>query len=173
MNSKLTVSPLESAYSSVWYTDVPEYGPNGGDDGVLCSPRSSVPTYASSVPLDCCTPPMLTSAVSDIEVEKSVGSKLMGGGDKGEAGTGGGRSGTGGVPGGGSDGRGWPGGVELLDGGGGDGGNGSSGGGGGGAGTPAGCTGGKVRGGGEGSGGGADGRGALGGGGGGAGMPKG
>ena len=48
----LTVSPPDSAYRVIWYIGRPTYAPNGGTEGVPCTPRTSVPTTATSVPDD-------------------------------------------------------------------------------------------------------------------------
>ena len=49
---KLRVSPSTLAYVVIWNSDLPEYGPNGGVDGVSCSPRTCVLISAVSVPDD-------------------------------------------------------------------------------------------------------------------------
>ena len=90
--AKLTVSSMTSAYTVSWNICVPVYGPNGGLDGVDCMPRTSVPTSASSVPVDCTTPLSVTSAVTVIELTKRVASNTNG--------TGGGTAGGDGVEGG-------------------------------------------------------------------------
>ncbi len=62
----------------IWNIDWPAYGPNGGWVADACSPRTSLPTSAVSVPDDCVVPPMRTMAVRLIVSEKS--NALKGGG---------------------------------------------------------------------------------------------
>ena len=78
---KLSVSPALSAYVVIWNSALPAYGPNGGDEGVSCKPRTAVPTYAVSVPDDCGVVPSVTKAVTAIVFAKSLGLKSIGGGD--------------------------------------------------------------------------------------------
>ena len=42
------------------------YGPKGGSEVSDCISRTDVPTYATSVPVGCATPPMVTRAVKAI-----------------------------------------------------------------------------------------------------------
>ena len=97
------VSPSLFAYSVIRNSGSPTYGPKGGTDVDSCTPRTSVPEKADSVPEENAMPSLVTSAVMLIVFWKSA--LLKGGG-----GTGGGTSGDGalrdGTAGGGSSGRG-------------------------------------------------------------------
>ena len=72
----------------IWYVDWPAYGPKGAGAAECVTLRTCVPTYAVSVPDRCTMPPSVTSAVTDIELEKRFA-------------TNGGMGGVGGVVGGG------------------------------------------------------------------------
>ena len=60
---------------------MPAYAPNGGVDTVSCTPRTSVPTYATSTPDDWSTPPRDTSALSAIVLAYCAALKANGGGE--------------------------------------------------------------------------------------------
>ena len=78
---KLTASPSMSPNTRMGNVALPAYGPNGAVVGVSRIPRTSLPTYAVSVPDDCTTLLSVTSAVTDIELENS--SRLNTNGDAG------------------------------------------------------------------------------------------
>ena len=71
----------------IWNRALPAYAPNGGVDTVSCTPRTSVPTYATSTPDDWSTPPRDTSALSAIVLAYCAGSKRNGGGEAAGGGT--------------------------------------------------------------------------------------
>lgn len=77
-----------SAYTVIWKTNAWAYGPKGGDTGVSCSPRTSVPEKATRVPAVWSMPPRETSAVRLIVFAKSAGLNAKGGG-RGAGGEGG------------------------------------------------------------------------------------
>jgi hypothetical protein len=74
------VSPLLSAYIVIPNSSRPAYGPKGGAEGV-CTPRSSVPANAISVPDDWMTPLSVIKAVSVIVLLHWVGLKTKRDGD--------------------------------------------------------------------------------------------
>ena len=148
--------------------DLPAYAPNGGVDTVSCTPRTSVPTAATSTPDDWSTPPRETRAVSAIVLAYCAGLKTNGGADTpggeptggGDAATGGGETtavGGGDGAGGGGDGGDGEGDTKAMGGGEGNGGGGDGAGGAGGSGD--GDT--TAAGGGEGNGDGGDGGGDI------------
>ena len=102
---------------------MPTYGPKGGVEGVACTPRTTVPTTATSVPDDWMVPLRDTTADTLIVLAYVAGSKERGGLDGSGGGDGGGGGdATGGGEGEGGSGEGDNGGGGVEGSGGGDGG---------------------------------------------------
>ena len=73
MKRKTISSPLLSAYIMMLNMFCPTNGPNGTTDTSLCTPRTSEPANAPSVPADGFAPLTVASTVAVIEFWKSPG----------------------------------------------------------------------------------------------------